>query len=248
MRYPTTDGFAGYGSPSRFEKHVVRTGVQQQAERAARARLHPHAAAPARRHHHAERLALRAAALGRARHRSRQAQAPDPRPGRPSADLHARYAGQISDGVAHLFPRMRRQQPAALSAQAGPGRRAAPARPDLLFGLDRRAALHAARGDRRQAECEMDRGGRRRRFRHGAQRAALQDHGRRVRRALPERRAAAAGERLSDAAVPARLPGQRAGEISAPHQGHRRSAPIPATRPRATRSRATTAPRCNSSW
>ena len=31
MRYPTTDGFAPYGSPSRFEKHVVRTGMQQQA-------------------------------------------------------------------------------------------------------------------------------------------------------------------------------------------------------------------------
>jgi sulfane dehydrogenase subunit SoxC len=31
MRFPTTEGFAPYGSPSRFEKHVVRTGMQQQA-------------------------------------------------------------------------------------------------------------------------------------------------------------------------------------------------------------------------
>ena len=31
MRYPTTEGFARYGSPSRFEKHVVREGMQQQA-------------------------------------------------------------------------------------------------------------------------------------------------------------------------------------------------------------------------
>ena len=101
-------------------------------ERAARARLHPHPAAPAQRHHHAERPALRAAALGRPRHRSRQAQAPDPRPGRPSADLHARHARQVSDGVAHLLPGMRRQHADALSAQADPGRRAAHPRPDLL--------------------------------------------------------------------------------------------------------------------
>jgi len=31
MRYPTTEGFARYGSPSHFEKHVMREGIQQQA-------------------------------------------------------------------------------------------------------------------------------------------------------------------------------------------------------------------------
>ena len=248
MQYPTTDGFAGYGSPSRFEKHVVRTGVQQQANAppglgSIRTPLHRLDGTITPNGLHFVRL---------------HSGVPDIDPDKHKLLIH----GLVDRPLIFTLDTLAKypMESRIYFLECGGNSQLLYQRKPVQAGVQRLHGqiccsdwtgvrlVHAARRDRRQAECEMDRGGRRRRFRHGAQRAALQDHGRRVRRALPERRAAAAGERLSDAAVPARLPGQRAGEVSAPHQGHRRSRPIPATRPRATRSRATTAPRCNSSW
>ena len=55
------------------------------------------------------------------------------------------------------FRRMRRQQRAAVLQRADPGQRAGAARPRLVLGMDRRAALDAARRGRRRPQGEMDR-------------------------------------------------------------------------------------------
>ena len=76
-----------YGTPSKFEKHVVRRDVSM-ADRLAGILGQLHAAARARRHHHAVGPVLRAPSRRHRRDRSGQSPADDPRAGRQAAGVH----------------------------------------------------------------------------------------------------------------------------------------------------------------
>ena len=206
-------------TPSKYEKDVVRTLEQSEGRRADATRAR--AAAKAQRHHHAERAAFHHQPFRHSRHRSGQARAGDPRHGQAAAGIHRRCADALPDGDAQAFRRMRRQQRADVLAGADPGAAAGAAWPGVLRGMDRRAGVDLARRGRRRSEGDVD-AGRGRRFARGQpQRAAEEGLRRRHRRALPERRAHHARQRLPDAAVAARLRRQHEHQIFAPDQGRR---------------------------
>ena len=213
------DAIPPYQTPSRFEKTVVRTVDNPKNEpRNSRARTPHHLLkgiiTP-------ERPALHHLPWRRAGHRPGPAQARHPRHGQAAAGVHPRGARALSDGVAHRLRRMRRQQRAAVLQRADPGQRAGAARPRLVLGMDRRAALHAARRGRRRSQGEVDHRRRRRLAASHPQRAARQGDGRRHGRDVPERRAHPARPGLSDAAVAARLRRQHERQVPAPGAGHR---------------------------
>ena len=80
-------------------------------------------------------------------------------------------------GVAHRLPRMRRQQRRAQCAAAAAAQRPGHSRPAVVLGLDRRAAVDAARRGRRRSRGEMGAGRRRRLLRHEPFRSARQGDG-----------------------------------------------------------------------
>ena len=177
MRFPTTEGFAPYGSPSRFEKHVVRTGMQQQANAppglgSIRTPLHRLDGTITPNGLHFVRLHSGVPDIDPDKHRLLIHGLVD-RPLIFTLDTLAKYPMEsriyfleCGGNSQTLYQR----KPIQAGVQRIHGQ-------ICCVGLDRRAALDAARRDRRQAEREMDRGGGRRCLRHGAQRAALQDHG-----------------------------------------------------------------------
>ncbi len=97
------------------------------------------------------------------------------------------------------------------------------ARPRVVRELDRRAAVDPAPGSRRETRRQVVARRRRGRRRHEPQRAAREGLRRCDPRAVPERRAVAAVERLPRAAVPAGLRRQHEREVAAAHQGHGRA-------------------------
>ena len=90
-----------------------------------------------------------------------------------AAGVHARHADALSDGVAHAFRRMRRQQRADVLQGAAAGDRAGSCTASSSCAeWTGRAALDPARRGRRRSEGQVDRRRRRRRRRARPQRAA----------------------------------------------------------------------------
>ncbi len=201
-----------YQVSSRFEKDVVRTLSNPKHEfRNSHARTPHHLL---QRHGNAQRPVLHHCAYRTAGHRPGTAQARHPRPGEAAAGLHRRLAGALPDGDPHAFRRVQRQQRADVLERADAGHRAGAARAGLQRRMDRRAALDLAGGDRHRPEGEVAAGRRRRCLRLASQRADQEGIGRRDDRALPERRAHPARQRLSDAPAVARLSGQHERQAS----------------------------------
>ena len=212
-------GHAGAADAVQVRKGRGAHAEQSEGRRADATRAR--AAAKTQRHHHAERAAFHHQPFRHSRHRSGQARAGDPRHGQAAAGIHRRCADALPDGDAQAFRRMRRQQRADVLAGADPGAAAGAARPGVLRGMDRRAGVDAARRGRRRSEGDVDAGGGCRFARGQPQRAAEEGLRRRHRRALPERRAHHARQRLPDAAAAARLRRQHEHEIFAPAEGRR---------------------------
>ena len=210
-------GMGEYGSPGQVRTQGDPRAHPLAAWHHGQRRL-AHAAGVARRHDHAQRATLRAAPQRRARHRPRPASAPHPWPGEAPADLHRGRAPALSDDLPDPLSRVLRQQPGALPAGAAESHRRGDARARVVQRVDRRAAALAARGSRCRPERAVDARRGRGRRRHEPQHPDGQGDGRRDARAVPERRAAAAGERLSRAPVPARVGRQHEREVAAAPQ------------------------------
>ncbi len=177
-------------------REECRADVEQSQQRASQLAC-PHAASSAQRHGHAQQPALHHLPLRPAGYRSRQASAGHSRPGSAADGIHGGDAVAVSDGRAHGVRRMRRQQRADVLQRAGPGQRPGAAWPRIQCGVDRRPLVHVAGGDRHRPESELVARRRRRLRRIASQRAGQEGVGRRHGRALPERRAHHARQRLS---------------------------------------------------
>ncbi len=193
----------------------------QQSERRDPHFARAHSASPAERDVHAERPAFHDRALRHPGHRPGQAPAGDPRPGEAAPRLHARGARALPDGVAHDLRRVRGQQRADVFQGTDPGERAGAARPRVLRRMDRCSAFHPARGDRNRSQGEVAHRRRCRFARLEPQRPAHQGPGRCHDRAIPERRAAYARQRLSDAPFAPGLGRQYERQIPAPVETRR---------------------------
>ncbi len=220
------DEGAGTGLASVWRTFALRVGGA--AHRRARRRHHrlrvvAFAARAFRRHHHAERAALRAPSQRRARHPAGRASTPDSRAGRSAVDVRPGVALALSAGLAHSFHRVFGQQRRALRAGAAARWRRRLARSALVQRLDWRAAVDAARRGRCPAGREVAAGRRSGRRGDEPKHPDREGVGRCADCDLSERRTAASGERISDAAPAARLGRQREREVAAAAEGHRRA-------------------------
>ena len=212
-----------YGVPSQFEKDVAaHADAIRKASRATQHARTPHHLLNG--HDHAERPALRHLARRR-RPTSIRAQhrlvihGLVKRPLVFTLDALERYPMVSRIGVR----RMRRQQRAALLERADAGQRAGAARPRLVRRVDWRACsrrLLEEAGIDPKAKWIIAEGADS--LAPEPQRPARQGARRRDDRAVPERRAADARQRLSDAPAAARLGRQHERQVAAPDQAHRR--------------------------
>ena len=150
-------GSQPYGTPSPFEKDVVKNISKTSA--AISVRVRADAVAGSRRHHHAKRPVLRAPSWRRSHHRSGAAPADAAWSGRQAADLHHGGHAALSFGIAYLFPRML-GQPRLQKALWQDGVR--PCRSRELRRMDRRQPEAGVAGSGLAAGRKMGDGGRRR--------------------------------------------------------------------------------------
>ena len=207
-------GMGEYGGPPKYESKVTRTFIRSQpgttGSGASRTPLESLEGMIT-----PERAALRATPQRRARHRPRPASAPHPRHGEAPADLHRGRAPALSDDLRASTSSSAPATAQCSTSRAAESHRRPDARPGVVQRVDRGAAARCCSrrpGVDRSAHVDPGRG--RGRRRHEPQRPDGQGDGRRDARAVPERRAPAAGERLSGAPVPARVGRQHEREVA----------------------------------
>ncbi len=144
------------------------------------------------------------------------AHADDPRPGRPSADVHRRRPETPPVGDAAAFHRVRRQSVVA-PRQDGAG----DARHDQQRRMDRRAVVDAAQGVRPERQRHVVRRRGRGRSQRRIEHAGRQGHGRLHDRLRHERRGGAAAKRLPAAPDGPGLRGDLPHQVAAAHQARR---------------------------